>query len=143
MELLLLRAASLLTKFSRDSVIVEEILGNTESQYLEIESYESRMGILNAINLQQDRNSGKKNSNLNDFPYASVRENILRNRNDSNPCQLTVCIGGTHDLENGGNNSIKGRLEFPSIWFNFFSMSSVSRTQSHILFPRIVDAIAC
>ena len=109
-ELLLSRATSLLTKFSGDSIIVEEILGSHESQYLEVESYESRTGILNAINLQQDRNSGKNNSNMNDFPYASVREYILRNRNDSNPCQLTVCIGGTHGLENGGNNSTKGGL---------------------------------
>ena len=78
MELLLSRATSLvLTKFSGDSDIVEEILGRPESQYLEVESYDSRMGILNAINLQQDSNSGKNNSHLNDFPYASVREYIF------------------------------------------------------------------
>ena len=109
-ELLLSRATSLLTKFSGDSTVVEEILGCSESQYHEVESYESRTGILNAINCQQNRNSGNSTNSLNDFPYASVREYILRNRNDARPCQMTVCIGGTHGLESGGNNSTKGGL---------------------------------
>ena len=111
-EILLSQATSLLTKFSGDVDIVETFLKSAtyESQRVEARSFASRSGILKAINKQQQNNSGRNVSGITDLPTPSVREYILRNRNEKSPCQLTVCIGGTHGLEQGGTNSTKGGL---------------------------------
>jgi len=103
------RAASLLTKFSGDVNLVRQVLENSGRHYAAT-SHESRSGILNGIQCQQQRNSGTSAGAMDDLPFPSVREYVLRNRDDCNPCQLTVSIGGTHGLEKGGTNSIKGGL---------------------------------
>ncbi len=108
-EVLLSRATSLLTKLNGDEEMVKLILEAPENRISEAHSSLSRSGILEEINSQQKRNSGQT-SGMNELPFPSVREYVLRNLDEQNPCQLTTCIGGTFGLESGGANSTKGGL---------------------------------
>ena len=108
-EVVLARTTSLLTKFSGDVETVQQCMDSDDTNmHVEAHSFTSRSGILKSIHAQQQNNSGTIFVNTNDLPTPSVREYILRNNNDEQPCQLTVCIGGTHGLEKGGPNSTKG-----------------------------------
>jgi len=109
-ENLLSRATSLLSKFSGDSSLVQRVLQKSDGYRLSATSHDSRSGILKEIQCQQQRNSGSSTVCMDDIPFPSVREYILRNSDDCNPCQLTVSIGGTHGLEKGGTNSTMGGL---------------------------------
>ena len=110
-EILLSRATSLLSKFSGDVDLVEKYLNNsTDNQGIEVCIYTSRSGILKSVLSQQLNNSGRKAERSKEMPAPSVREYILHNRDAKRPCQLTVCIGGTHGLETGGTNSTRGGL---------------------------------
>ncbi len=108
-EIILSRATSLLTKLPGEYSLIQELLVSNGNN--NIPSYQGRSGIFNTIRKQQQRNSGGRDDNDdNDLPFPSVREYILRNRDETSPCQLTVRIGGTHGLEEGGNNSTLGGL---------------------------------
>uniref|UniRef100_A0A7S3Q2Y0 Rab3 GTPase-activating protein catalytic subunit n=1 Tax=Chaetoceros debilis TaxID=122233 RepID=A0A7S3Q2Y0_9STRA len=109
-ETLIARATSLLTKLNGDVELVQTILEAPEGRNLEAQSSDSRSGILKEIHKQQQRNSEDVDSGMNDLPFPSVREYILRNSNVKNPCQLTACMGGTFGLEDGGTNSTRGGL---------------------------------
>jgi Rab3 GTPase-activating protein catalytic subunit len=109
-EILISRATSLLTKLNGDEEMVQMILEAPEGRNIEAQSCQSRSGIMEEIHTQQKRNGGIASDGMNDLPFPSVREYVLRNLDEQNPCQLTTCIGGTFGLESGGANSTKGGL---------------------------------
>ena len=108
-EILQSRATSLLSKLNGDEVLVQTIMEAPEGRNIAVKTSQSRLAILNEINSQQQRNSGAEAA-FTELPTASVREYVLRNSDETHPCQLTVCIGGTFGLEVGGSNSTKGGL---------------------------------
>jgi len=109
-EVLLSRTMSLLTKFSGEKEFVQTFLRSQENKVIELNNHGGRAGILTTIQKQQQRNNTKKEDSVTESPYPSVREYILQNRDDNLPCQLSVRMGGTHGLEEGGNNSTQGGL---------------------------------
>lgn len=109
-EIMISRATSLLTKLNDDEDLVQMILEAPEGRNIEAHSCQSRTGIMDEIHSQQQRNSGIATDDMTDMPFPSVREYVLRNLDERNPCQLTTCIGGTFGLESGGTNSTKGGL---------------------------------
>ena len=109
-EILQSRATSLLSKLNGDEMLVQTIMEAPEGRNIAVETSQSRLGIMNEISAQQQRNSGAEASVSSELPAPSVREYILRNSDEHHPCQLTVCIGGTFGLEVGGANSTKGGL---------------------------------
>ena len=108
-EILQSRATSLLSKLNGDEMLVQTIMEAPEGRSIAVKTSNSRLGILNEINSQQQRNSGAEAA-FTELPTPSVREYILRNSDEKHPCQLTVSIGGTFGLEVGGANSTKGGL---------------------------------
>lgn len=109
-EIILSRAISLLSKMPGEYELVHQLLARPEGEVFHLNSHDGRSGILKTIRQQQQTNSGREDIGINDLPYPSVREYILQNRDEQSPCQLTVRIGGTHGLEEGGNNSTMGGL---------------------------------
>ena len=110
-ETIMSRAASLLTKLDGDVELVQQLLESPEGKSVEVKNHRSRTQILHEIMSQELRNNGKGDiENDRELPSPSLREYILRNIDENNPCQLTVSIGGTFGLEDGGSNSTKGGL---------------------------------
>lgn len=109
-EILQARATSLLSKLNFDEKLVSTILEAPEGRNFAVTSSQSRAGILKEIHTQQKRNNGKMVDTVDFLPAPSVREYIIRRSDERSPCQLTVCIGGTFGLEEGGTNSTKGGL---------------------------------
>lgn len=109
-EILQARATSLLSKLNFDEKLVSTILEAPEGRNFAVNSSQSRAGILKEIHTQQKRNNGKVTDTVHFLPAPSVREYIIRRNDERSPCQLTVCIGGTFGLEDGGTNSTKGGL---------------------------------
>ena len=111
-ETIISRAASLLTKFDGDVELVQNLMESTEGKSIEVNKHRSRAHILSEIMSQELRNNGKGciEKDINQ-PSPSLREYILRNVDENNPCQLSACIGGTFGLEDvGGSSSTKGGL---------------------------------
>jgi hypothetical protein len=111
-ETIISRAASLLTKFGGDVELVQNLMESPEGKSIEVNNHRSRAHILSEMMSQELRNNEKgcieKDINL---PSPSLREYILRNVDENNPCQLIACIGGTFGLEDGGgSSSTKGGL---------------------------------
>jgi hypothetical protein len=82
---------SILHKFPRQYDLAQNMLRRADGEPIVLESPQGRSDILHAIQKQQDT--------ITTHPVPSLREYILRNTDDENPCQLSVRFGG--DLEGG------------------------------------------
>lgn len=76
------RAMSILHKFPRQYDLVQTILRRADGEPIPLESPEGRSGILHAIHNQQ--------ATQDTHPVPCLREYILRNTDEDNPCQLCV-----------------------------------------------------
>jgi len=77
------RAMSILHKFPRQYDLVQNMLRRADGDPIELSSPQGRSGILHAIQNQQ----------CTDHPVPCLREYILRNTDEDNPCQLCVRYG--------------------------------------------------
>ena len=84
-EASIVRAMSILHKFPRQYELGQNMLRRADGEPIVLESPEGRSGILHAIHKQQDTDAT--------HPVPSLREYILRNTDDENPCQLCVRFG--------------------------------------------------
>lgn len=87
------RATSILHKFPRQYDLVQNMLRRADGEPIAVTSSQGQSGILRAIHEQQTET----------HPRPVLREYILRNTDEDNPCQLCVRYGdeGASD-ENGG-----------------------------------------
>jgi hypothetical protein len=79
------RAMSILHKFPLQYDLVQNMLCRADGEPIALESPQGRSGILHAIHKQQETNDT--------HPVPSLREYILRNTDEENPCQLCVRFG--------------------------------------------------
>ena len=79
------RAMSILHKFPRQYDLVQNMLRRADGEPIALASHEGRSGILHAIQRQQ--------AVQDTLPMPSLREYILRNTDEDNPCQLCVRFG--------------------------------------------------
>jgi hypothetical protein len=95
------RATSLLHKFPEQYELVESILRREPGDEIILSGSEAQHQILNVIQKQQDqgqRRSKAATSSNDDIAATNVarpalREYVLRNLDDANPCQLSVRVG--------------------------------------------------
>lgn len=90
-EASIVRAMSILHKFPRQYDLAQNMLRRADGEPIALESPQGRSDILHAIQKQQDT--------ITTHPVPSLREYILRNTDDENPCQLCVRFGEEGDLE--------------------------------------------
>lgn len=79
------RAMSILHKFPQEYDLVQNMLRRADGEPIALSSPKGRSGILHAIHDQQATNDS--------LPLPSLREYILRNTDEDNPCQLCVRFG--------------------------------------------------
>lgn len=96
-EVLTARATSLLHKFPEQYELVESILRHEPGHEIDLSDAKGRSNILQAIHKQQQQKLSSKKSFLpkqdNDAIFSvrpALREYLLRNLDDSRPCQLSV-----------------------------------------------------
>ena len=93
-------ATSLLQKFPGQYDTVQSVLKHADGDKIQLKDPMGQTRILEAIARQQSREGGKK------APKPLLREYLLRNVDDSNPCQLSVRYGDAslgHDADNNGS----------------------------------------
>ena len=93
-EVTVARAMSMLHKFPRQYDLVQNILRRADSEPTVLENPSGRSGILHVIHRQQQV--------ADNMPVPSLREYILRNTDENNPCQLCVRFGDEGAFEGIG-----------------------------------------
>jgi Rab3 GTPase-activating protein catalytic subunit len=88
------RTISILHKFPRQYDLVQNMLRRADSEPLVLENAQGRSGILHVIHKQQ--------AVADTLPVPSLREYILRNTDENNPCQLCVRFGDEGAFEGIG-----------------------------------------
>ena len=93
-EVMVSLATSLLQKFPRQYDFVQTILKESDGGTIDLPDLSGRACILDSIfRQQQQRDSRPDGVTGNASPIPVLREYLLRNLDDSNPCQLSVCYG--------------------------------------------------
>jgi hypothetical protein len=85
------RATSLLKKFPSQFSLVQDLLRLTDGTTIALTDEKGRSSFLDAIHKQQKQHSTF--ANLESIPKPVLREYVLRNLDDDNPCQLSVRFG--------------------------------------------------
>jgi Rab3 GTPase-activating protein catalytic subunit len=89
------RATSILHKFPRQHDLAQNMLRRADGEPLALEHAQARSGILHVIHEQQAVADDA-------LPVPSLREYILRNTDESSPCQLCVRFGDEGAFEGIG-----------------------------------------
>lgn len=112
-EVITARTASLLHKFPEQYDLVERMLQRDPGEEIATSDPEARRYILHAIQNQQEQGKSTSKSSLvhdkSSTPVVrpALREYVLRNLDDSHPCQLSVRFGDDLALLNKGKNGGK------------------------------------
>lgn len=105
-EALLARATSLLHKFPGDVDLVETIIRRADGEEVAISSTKARENLLSCIQQQQTGSSSTSGKTAKTAKPV-LREYMLRNLDDSQPCQLSVRCGDDTSLkEDGGEGGV-------------------------------------
>jgi hypothetical protein len=88
---MLARAMSLLQKFPGQYNLVQDLLRLTDGSTVALTDPEGRSSFLSAIHQQQKQHSTF--TSLESLPKPVLREYVLRNLDEGNPCQLSVRFG--------------------------------------------------
>ena len=122
-EVLTTRATSLLHKFPGQYALVESILRHEPGHEIRLVDQKGQSQILQAIHDQQMQNKPKEgtstppDSKASLGPRPALREYVLRNLDDSHPCQLSVRFAddeailkkkASHNNRAGGENVSHG-----------------------------------
>jgi hypothetical protein len=90
-ETMIARAISLLNKFPDQPQLIQNLLRLADGTPVRLDDQKGRISFLNAIHHQQQQHSTF--STLESLPKPVLREYVLRNLDESNPCQLSVRFG--------------------------------------------------
>lgn len=90
-ETMIARAKSLLNKFPDQLQLVQNLLLLADGTPVRLDDEKGRISFLNAIHHQQQQHSTF--SALESLPKPVLREYVLRNLDEGNPCQLSVRFG--------------------------------------------------
>ncbi|CAB9500342.1 Rab3 GTPase-activating protein catalytic subunit [Seminavis robusta] len=110
-EVVTARATSLLNKFPEQYDLVETFLRNNGGEEVTLSGRQAQSQILDAISEQQmeTQPKAKRGSGPSPSVLPALREYVLRNLDDSRPCQLSVRFADEaamlHRITNGSNQS--------------------------------------
>jgi Rab3 GTPase-activating protein catalytic subunit len=90
-ETMIARATSLLNKFPNQLQLIQNLLLLADGTPVRLDDEKGRISFLNAIHHQQQQHSTF--STLESLPKPVLREYVLRNLDEDNPCQLSVRFG--------------------------------------------------
>jgi hypothetical protein len=90
-ETMIARATSLLNKFPDQLQLIQNLLRLADGSPVRLDDEKGRVSFLNAIHHQQQQHSTF--STLESLPKPVLREYVLRNLDEGNPCQLSVRFG--------------------------------------------------
>jgi hypothetical protein len=90
-ETMISRAVSLLNKFPEQYDLIQSLLCMADGTTVALDDHKGRSSFLNAIHKQQKEHSTF--TTFESLPVPVLREYVLRNLDESNPCQLSVRFG--------------------------------------------------
>ena len=105
-EVQVARAKSLLHKLPKQFKTVEKLMSQPNGSIIQIGENRTRRAILKSISQQQAKSSGTERTDYVAEPTPTVREYVLRNNSEKQPCQLCVKYkdgGSDPDTDDGAD----------------------------------------